>query len=498
MRDNIQNKTTKNSTSSARLSLEVENLEKEFLRDFKEYYSTIMKYSRSNAEPSTICRQLYADHTIKFYERWKNKISYLRLSPQYARSPYYSFEIIHSRQVDLIPHRIVVFEKHSHGYLKPHLSRVTTLSEFQTLMERVYRDISLKLNKNDIKILRGLTSKTFLRGSDRFPNLDKMAKLCQVTRSTFSRRLEQMVDVLDVIHFLYRLNMGQLGYESYLSILPQTEDSSFYEKFDNYCLAKIPINCINPNNSINPINPIDQNNLLLIISQLPIHKTNLYNTLKTGFNHIFYAELFNSYIGWNLNSLTPSINERWEIKPPILSISSWNESIISENNGIEYDLKPQKYYHHLTPTEINILSHFEKYSTGRDRDLARSFGITEKTLKSAWKKIIRNKLLHRFIILSNIGLDIRPWITIIGTKNSHKIMSNIVEHLKFFPFSYFFYNTSKNSIPLVSGLIYLPPSWVSDFFYKFTQLSDFGLTIDINFSFNRLVKPNISLKETYF
>jgi hypothetical protein len=488
MRDRIQNKTTKVSTSSVQPSLKIEILEKEFLRDFKEYYSIIMNYSRLNTKPSTVCRQLFNDYTIEFYERWKNKISFLRLSPQYTRSPYYSFELIYPRQVVLIPHRIVVFEKYSIGYLKPHLSRVTTLTGFQRLMERVYRDISLKLNSNDIKILKGLTSKTFLRGSDRFPNLDTMARLCRVTRSTFSRRLEYLIEALDVIHLLYRLNISQLGYESYLSIISHDEYSTSFKKFDNYCLAKIPINCNNP---------INQDNSLLLVSQLPLHKTNLFNAFKTELNHVFFTELLKGYIGWNLSSITPSNKERWTIKPPILSVSSWDELIISENNGIEYNLKPQKYYPHLTPTEISLLSHFEKYSTGRDRDLARSFRVTEKTLKSAWKKIFRNKLLHRFIILSNIGLDIRPWITIIGTKNSHEILRKIVEHLKCFPFSYFFFNTSKNGIPLISGLLYLPPSWVSDFFYKFTQLSDLDLIVDINFSFNRLVKPNISLKETY-
>jgi hypothetical protein len=110
-------------------------------------------------------------------------------------------------------------------------------------------------------------------------------------------------------------------------------------------------------------------------------------------------------------------------------------------------------------------------------------------------------LIHRYPIISNIGLNAKPWVTLVGHDNSdfqilNSMILKIVEHLKLFPFSFLFYRLSQDSDddpPLLTGLLYYPTSWMTEFNIKWAKLAEFGFIPSIEFSYNRKLRWNVDI-----
>jgi hypothetical protein len=184
----------------------------------------------------------------------------------------------------------------------------------------------------------------------------------------------------------------------------------------------------------------------------------------------------------------------------------WNDEIVIANsdNGITYDLSPNSNPSTLSSSDVKVLSLFENYGKLKNVDIAKKTGLTEKYIREVWTRISDFDLVRRLPILTNIGLDVKLWISIFGneTKTQNVAIERVIEHLKCFPFTWLFYdhqdlNKRRNS--LITGLIYIPSSWVNPFFVKFSKLSDYGFTTQLDMSYhNRDLKWNINLLKTYF
>ncbi|MHA1330610.1 MAG: hypothetical protein ACTSR2_06005 [Candidatus Hodarchaeales archaeon] len=479
------------------LKLEQAQIEKELLLDFKQYYNEIKKASKKTRNVLKVCQYLYKSSTLPFFDKWGQHFSFIKMTPNYSSWPYYSFEVHLADRIILLPHRAVVYETiNKHSVLTSYLEEIKTIKELKRLLDRVLKDLTVLLNWNDIKILKGLTSKAFIGKSSNFPSNEKMASFCGCSRATFERRFDILKSSLSVLYLNYRIDVGKLGYETHVSFVTKKEFEQKIDKdYKNYCLAVIPLETL-PELSQNE-------KYLLVINQIPIPQSEVFQTFSSISKGLFFRKISKSYIGWNLSAIHSDLKQRWKITPPILSTQSWDRKIISEDNGITYNLNPQEYYLELSPTELKLLSLFEKYGLVKDKKLARMLNVNVNTIKETWRRIIRRKLLHRFTFITNIGLDFKPWITILGEpdQTTSDLMLNIVEHLKFFPFTYIFYDTNienDRSGPIITGLLYMPLSWVNDFFYKFSLLTELGLETQVSLAHNRVIKQNINLLETYY
>lgn len=476
--------------------IKILNLEQEFLNDFIQYYHEIQLNCRKTKNVIKICESLSKSSTINFLKKWDRELDFICSSHTYLQWPYFSFEVHLADRIILLPHRAVVYEiTNPDNFIDSQLKHLNTLSEFKIFLAHIFKNLNVSLNWNDIKIIIGLTSKSFLNRSTPFPTAEKMAEFCGIPRQTFNRRFELLAVNLSVIYLNFRIDVGKLGYETFFAIIPQDWLIKDFSNYQQYFLAIIPLDSLS--------NMMKKElKRYLIIFQIPIHKNEIFRFFMDKISDNFRQQLSHGYIGWNITTMQPNITKRWKIAPPILKSQTWTDQLISEGNGISYNLNPQEYFPTLTPTELKCLSYFERYGFVQSKRLAENLEVETKTIKETWRRINQRKLMHRFIYIANIGLDFKPWITIIGNNQKHspEFIHKIVEHLKFFPFSYLYYNegdSKTQSLPLITGFIYMPPEWIDEFFYKFSLLTEYGFDIHISFAHNRVVKQNINLLDTY-
>ncbi|MHA2227000.1 MAG: hypothetical protein ACXAC8_17425 [Candidatus Hodarchaeales archaeon] len=473
------------------------NKETSFLKDFIDYWKVIRDHrTKKIDEIIQICKILFDDYTKPFIEKWGNQIEAINADTHYLED-YYSFEFtFFNRSIMLIPHKILVFES-----LKPkekvyhHLSKIKVFKEFLFYFGRTVGDLNLPLNKNDIQILRKSSSNRFTCVSEKIPSNEEMAMVCNCDPQTYRRRVKRLKDTY-ILNHCYLIDLAKIGYETYFSICENIEFP-----FNDFCRANIPFNV-----SFRENKSLINNKYRLVIFQIPFNKTEVYDSIKNLTNTIYWRKLSFSYIGNNLSSLTPSVESRWKIMPPILSIMDWNDEIVIANsdNGITYDLSPNSNPSTLSSSDVKVLSLFENYGKLKNVDIAKKTGLTEKYIREVWTRISDFDLVRRLPILTNIGLDVKLWISIFGneTKTQNVAIERVIEHLKCFPFTWLFYdhqdlNKRRNS--LITGLIYIPSSWVNPFFVKFSKLSDYGFTTQLDMSYhNRDLKWNINLLKTYF
>jgi AraC-like DNA-binding protein len=440
-----------------------------------------------------VCKELFENHTQPLLERWKDSLPFIRENKGYAEL-FHSFEFDLTTRTIIVPWQILIFETLGKPGIYSQLRQTEDLDEFLFYFQRSFGDMNLRLNDNDIRILRGLTSQEFFSKTTRYPTLEQMAKICGCNRRTFSRRFDRLLNSYSFFT-IYRLNTGNLGYETFISITPQRSTPEDPQNVTAYHLMSIPLDV--------PQFFIDNKRYNLLISQFPYQNNRVYTHLKHEHQPSLLQQMSHSYIGWNLRSLTPSVENRWRTLPPIISVHDWSDKMISEDNGITYDLIPQPAAPKLSPIETKILSWYVKRGTLQDTYLARSLGVTPKYISETVTYLLKKRLMHKFTIVDNIGLTLKPWIILLGRKEyeiTPEFIDNIVEHLKFFPFVNLFYdygNSSGNVRPVVTGIVWLPPTWIATFSDSLSRLSKHGFDVHISYNYGRVVKWNISIADTY-
>ncbi len=476
---------------------EVELVEKEtlFLKDFIAYWKVIKNHRVKKIDKiRQVCQSLFEDYTKPFIEKWGDYMEAIKTNPE-SLGEYYSFELTTpSGHVMYVPHKVLVFESLRSDEREMHyLQRIKTLSEFLFYFERTTREINLPLNKSDVQILQVLSSNKFSGSLGKVPKIEDLAKFCYCDPQTYRRRTRRLEESY-VLYYLYMIDMAKIGYETFISISRRNQRTK-----SDYNLISIPYNV-----GVESSNKLSNNKYWLAIYQIPYFKSEIYDEVKNQPGTVLWQNLSNSYIGANLTSLTPSVKSRWKILPPILSVMNWDDELIiaNSNNGFTFDLTPQYDLTRLSFIDINILSLFGKYWGLSNVEVAKMSGINEKSVRNSWDKIKNLRLVKRFAYVVNLGFDIKLWISIIGD-NPIDQASNvecIIEHLKIFPFSWLFYDSgdsTRETKPIITGLIYLPASWVQDFLMKFSLLSNYGFSTHIGLSHERFLTWKIDLSKTY-
>ena len=476
---------------------EVEWVDKEtlFLKDFIAYWKAVRDHRVIKiGEIRKACQSLFSRYTKPFIDKWGDVIDAIKVNPE-SLNEYFSFELTTpTGHVMYVPHKILVHESlRSNKQDYHHFQRINTLTEFFFYFERAVREINLSLNKSDVQILRVLSSNNFSGVVGKVPKIEHLAGLCNCDPQTYRRRTKRLEESY-VLYYLYMLDMAKIGYETFISINKNKKRTS-----SDYKLVSIPYNV-----GVEGSNKLSKDKYWLSIYQIPFFKTKIYDEIKNQPGTIFWQNLSKSYIGANLSSLTTSVKSRWKILPPILTVMNWDDELITanSNNGFTFDLTPQSDPIQLSSIDINILSLFGKYWGLSNIEIAKMSGINEKSIRNSWSKISNSCLIKRFAYIINLGFDIKLWISIISDDPNNQVskVEKIIEHLKFFPFSWLFYDTGDSNQeikPIITGLIYLPASWVKDFLMKFGLLSNNGFSTFLGLSHERFLRWKINLSKTY-
>ena len=247
--------------------------------------------------------------------------------------------------------------------------------------------------------------------------------------------------------------MAKLGYET-VAVMHQEKNTTIDLEIDPYCLLNIPIDC---GESMGKVK----------VFQIPYQQRSIWQKIKERYTPHHLITLTKSYIGYNLTGLDPQPNNRWTILPPILDHHHWQDSCIAEGAGIEMNLFNDMSCCKLSQNEIIMLNLIQN-GTMSNIHLSTTLHVTPKYIKQFFRHFFEQKLIKRFTTLAHLGLDLKVGIYLLGKEEAqdYTLLPKIINHLKFFPFTFLLYtesNVDQCNKLFITGLVRMPSQWITDF-----------------------------------
>ncbi len=455
-----------------------------FINDFIEYYSYLKQIKiQKTCEIIQVCDEVFEDHTKPFYDKY-SKLEFMRWNEGYIQH-FSSFVLICKGIKILIPHRLISFELiNPLNNLLDQFRKIKTINEFLEIISTIFLNLNLPLLKNDITIIKAFHNPILRKKIASVPTNRELGNILQISENTVSRRLDYLYQTTVLSH-IYRIDMAKLGYHS-ISVV-HLNDSPVPSEIDNYCLMDIPIDLGSKLGRIK-------------VLQLPVSQIAYWNIVTEYLHPLNFITLTRSYIGYNLTGLTCNPEHRWKILPPILKGSSWDDMYVSENTGVSFNLFKNNSKLKVSVTELKMLNLIQN-GTMTNVHLSETLGVTSKYIKQFFDHFFAEKLIYRFSPLSHIGIDLKIGVTILAPFMESKlpILQRIVNHLKFFPFSFLMYNEFDLDLcgkMFLIGLIRIPSHWITLFFNQWMKLSKYGFIPKLVVEHTN-AKWGIDLEKTY-
>ncbi|MFX0171837.1 MAG: hypothetical protein ACFE9L_07955 [Candidatus Hodarchaeota archaeon] len=459
------------------------NLDQMFIREFIQYYTQLKNYDiKCVKEIVTISKKVYEKLTKPFYEKWSH-LNFIKWNPCYAKH-FYSFIIEWGGTKILLPHRILTYEViQPENKILEQLKAVNALDKFFDTLDGLRRHLNLPLLKNDVMIIKTFMNPLLQKELRSIPTNRQLAEILNLSENTISRRLNLLYQKTIISH-IYRINMVKLGYQTVAIITDTIKNPS---KIEPYCLASIPID-------------LCENIGRIHIFQVPFTKQHLWREIRRQLNPKTSIMLTKSYIGYNLIGLALNEKQRWKILPPILLTKDWNENLVSEEKGMEHNLFNDMTTLNISKTQAEMLNTIQSGAM-TNVDLSNFLEVTQKYIKQFFDYFFDKRLIERFTIVSHIGLDLKVCLILQGTKsvNNFKFLKNIVNHLKFFPFTNVMYNETciePGEELLLVGLLRMPSLWITDFADTWMKLARENFTPKLVIN-QGIIKWGINIPKTY-
>lgn len=483
--------TNMSNRTDIKIKTKIQMKEKNFVTDFVTLWENVGKLIKSEYKRSSdfnkILKKFYNEYTISFYKKWYKNDEHVGKLTEYSKH-FYSFPVIYDNFNLFVPSFMFAYSIFSPDKkITNRLKQFSTYSELFDYLKIKLGTQNLLLSELDIKILQYYTNSEFHKGY-RFPIQKDIAKDLNCHVVTLTRRLKRL-RLANILSGTYKVDHGKLGFQTLVYINKKRVKEEMVENQ----AASVPLD-------------FGMKNGNLMIYKIPYYDHQAFNNLEEKYSpiNILKQSLTNEYIGWNLSTLTSSIENRWQVLPPIISKHSWTDKIIGETKGLSLNLIPEAFPPKILETRRSLVSFFEQSGTIRDKRLAKDLNMDLTTLENSWNDITKkDRLIYPFPIVQNIGLDIKPWITLISplktTEEQLDIFKNILEHLKFLPFNYLFNNVINNEKEqlnqrlILTGLIYLPNTWMIEFVNKWNELAKYGFYPKINFGTVRDIKWNMNI-----
>ena len=463
-----------------------EEISHEFIAELLDYLYIIKIHATAKVkEIPYICKKLFKDYTKPFCDKY-SFLTNIQMYPRDTRRNY-SFVLTYSGTKIILPYNMLAFEAlNPKNTILDQLKCSNNVESFFFTLSKFFHDLNLPLVKNDIKIIKFLMDPIIRNEIPSIPTNRQIATSLDVSENTISRRLNQLYCNSILCH-TYRVDIAKLGY--YTSTIIHIDNLDILPPiFKPYCLVDVLL---------------DWGEFMakMKILQIPSTQKSVFCEIKDYFEPLYEVTLTKNYIGWNLNSLTSKTEERWQNLPPIFLCDKWTDHQFSGKLGVEQNLISNKNTFKITTTQARMLDLIQNGTIMSKRYLSKKLNIGQKYIKQFFDEFFLKRLIKRFSILSNIGLGSKVWITLLGPRSNSGIdlLNNIIKHLKFFPFTYLFYNDnnldSRGRI-ILTGLLCMPSSWYDDLYNVWFDLLEEGFVPKININQGN-VKWGIDLEQTY-
>lgn len=457
----------------------------EFKADLLEYLNIVKIHATKKIkEISQISKKLFKGYTKPFFDKWSFLTNIQLYSGDKTRN--YSFVITYSGTKNILPYNLLAFEAlNPKNTILDQLQCSNNIELFFATLNKFLNDLNHQLIKNDLKIIKFFMNPIIQNEIPSIPTNRQIAKSLHISENTVSRRINQLY-CNSILHHIYRLNMAKLGY--YTSAIIHIENlDSLPMSFEPYCLVDVLLEW-------------GEFMAKIKIFQIPATQKIIFCKIKDYFEPLYEITLTNNYIGWNLNGLTSKTEERWQELPPIFRCDKWTDHQFSGKLGIEQNLIYNENACKITTTQARMLDLIQNGTVMSKSCLSKKLNVGQKYIKQFYDEFFLKKLVKRFSILSNIGLLSKVWITLLGPRSNSgaTLLYNVIEHLKFFPFTYLFYNNynldSRGRI-MLTGQLWIPSSWFDDFYKVWLDLFDEGVLPKINIS-QGTIKLGIDIHQT--
>ncbi|MFW9854733.1 MAG: hypothetical protein ACFFFG_06715 [Candidatus Thorarchaeota archaeon] len=456
-----------------------------FFKDLVDYLEIIKRFIPKDAnEINKICEKLYKDYTKPFYGKWAD-LNLISWNSEYNQN-YRSFMLEYLSTKILLPHRFLIYlNLQPETDIIDQLKKARSPNSFFFTLNKIQRVLNLPLLRNDVRIITTLTNQLIKDKIPVFPSNRQLARLIRCSENTISRRINYLANRA-MFTQKYRVDLAKLGYNSF-AIIHKDKFENLPPSFKPFCLADIPIDW-------------GKKVAKIKIFQIPFTNKILLSSIREFYRPVYEIALTKSFLGWNLSGLKPSTADRWKIYPPIFIGEQWSDIVLSEDSGIEQNLFNDLTALKISKVQAKMLDLLQVEAIA-NKHISKTLGITPKYVQEYFELFMETELITRFLQIGHMGLDSKVWITLIGSEgnNDYNLLNNIVEHLKFFPFSWLFYNESKmdtDTRPLLAGLLWFPSSWFVDFYGVWIQLIDHGYIPKVNMR-QGVIKWNIEISKTY-
>jgi hypothetical protein len=434
------------------------NLPSNFIDDFIDYWENIKQIVKPDDKTSVswkkwtkISQTALESLTIPFFDKWKH-LGIFSWIEAYIKS--FSSIILHFKGgAILVPKLLILYEATKpNNLLLSNLKDDPTNEVVERTLVSLLGDLNVRLIMSDLQILKKLARPRFSKSLDRFPKLKELAYGIRRDVRTVSNRLDYLIQT-KVLSLIYLVDMARIGYQT-IFLCHNMKRSEISREIRPYIVMYFPLS------------PDSFSTLI----QYPFRDVQIYNKLLEFFNSEEINIMKQQYMWWNFSGLTQNPDKRWKLLPPILQDGgNWKSQIITAESGIEFNLDPYYDPFPLSYRQGRLLGLIHKFSTMEEDLLAKQLDIGRAYVSKDAKTLLRNRVIFRFPIFSNLGFD--SWIyfcirDLISTQWGGLL--NILEHLRFFPYVNVFCNLTEG---VLIGRTKIPPFWTDRFIFRLMSLS---------------------------
>ncbi|MFX0123896.1 MAG: hypothetical protein ACFFAE_09680 [Candidatus Hodarchaeota archaeon] len=429
----------------------------DFITDFNEYWESVKRIIRPGGKSSIswkkwkiISQDMLETLTLPFYDKWKH-LERIKWIKAYIKS-FSSITLQFKGASILLPKQLILYEaKRPNNLLLSNLKENPTNENLERVLLHLFEDLNIRLLKSDLQILQKLAQPGFSKSLDRYPKLKELAYGIRRDARTVSSRLDFLFQH-QILSLIYLVDMARIGYQTIL-LFHKKERSDILNYIEPYIVMFFPLS---PHDSF------------ATIFQYPFNDIKSYKQIVEFFDKRVEVTMKGQYHGWNFSGLTKNPKDRWRLFPPILQDGgNWSKQLIIGDVGFEFNLDPCYDPYPLTYRQGQLLGIIHKMSTMEEDFLAKQLNIGRAYITADVKELLRNHLISRFPIFSNLGLGSCIHFCVRGLPIESGGLMNFLEHLKFFPYVNVFFDQNTGTL---IGLVNIPQSWTNRFIFSLTSL----------------------------
>ncbi len=430
-----------------------------FIKDFLIYWKKIKDLMSSGEAKfdlwhkwSELEEKIFPTATLPFFQKW-HELEFVHHIESYVKN-FHSFLISIEGINVLIPKKLVLYESmKSSDQLYRRLLANSTFEEFRRTLLTISQDLNIRIRKTDYKIIQRLANPNFSKSLDRFPKMKELAYGTRQDVRTVTSRLQYLIKC-DILSVIFSIDMAKVGYQT-IALIHKTNRKDIPIDIQEY---------------ISFYFPVPEYRAYVSIIQYPYSDSEFIIKMNDIFNVPYSkAQVFqHQYRGWNLGGLTINTDERWSQKPPLLEFGgNWQKDLILGKTGIESNLDPHFEIYNLSKTEAQLLGFIQLYSIMDDKSLEDQLKRSRKAIVEDWNNLLRNRIIFRFPVFSNIGLG--SWIFIYVSGLTHSHLRLVIQHFKFFPYINLYINDKEGT---VVGCVNIPYKWTYTFLHRMAAISE--------------------------